>query len=249
MNFPLKTFLITCLSACLTHAALAQVPDSPDNVVLKKEISFPPLTDLIDSALKHNALVGFRSLEIDAKEANLTSYRNNWLRNLGVQGDSRYGNIDAFSTNANGVSSNVLNTATRQFNYAAGVYFKIPLYDIVNRKTQIKQAKAELGQAKYMETAQQDEVRILVIRQYQELLLKQKLLGIRSQNLGGVTVNMEMVEKQFRNGIITITEYVRISDINSRIQSDYEQARSEFLLAKQLLEETVGFKFSNHYAK
>jgi outer membrane protein TolC len=249
MKFPLKTILLFCLCASTTHAALAQFKETPDSVVIKKEISFPPLNDLIDSAVKHNALVNFRTLEIDAKEANLTSYRNYWLRNLGFQGDSRYGNIDAFSTNANGVSSTVLNSATRQFTYAAGVYFKLPLYDIVNRKTQIKQAKAELSQAKYMATAQEDEVRVLVIRQYQDLLLKQKLLGIKSQNLGSVTVNMEMVEKQFRNGIITVTEYVRISDINSRIQSDYEQARSEFLLAKQLLEETVGFKFSNHYAK
>jgi outer membrane protein TolC len=242
-----KFIFVTGLSIVLFNTVTAQIPQ--DSIYAKTAISFPPLNDVIDSALKHNALVQFRSLEIDAKAANLTSKKNNWLRNLGLQGDSRYGNIDAFSTNANGVSSSVLNTSSRQFNYAAGVYIKIPLYDIINRKTDIKQAKTELEQAKAMVTAQQDELRQLVIRQYEEVLLKQKLLSIKSQNLGSAAVNMEMVEKEFRNGVIQTVEYVRISDINARIQSDYEIAKSDFLLAKKILEEMAGYSFSTPNSK
>ena len=54
-----------------------------------------------------------------------------------------------------------------------------------------------------------------------------------------------MVEKEFRNGVIPIAEYVRLSDMTARVQSDYELARSEFLLSKQILEEITGFTFSN----
>jgi hypothetical protein len=54
---------------------------------------------------------------------------------------------------------------------------------------------------------------------------------------------MEMVDKEFRNGITTVSEYVRISDITSRIESDYEQAKSDFFLAKKLLEDLAGFTF------
>ena len=94
-----------------------------------------------------------------------------------------------------------------------------------------------------MAESQQDETRQLVIRQYQEALLKQKLLIITSQNLGSAKVNMEMVEKEFRNGVIPIAEYVRISDMTSRIQSEYETAKSNFLLNKRLLENLVGYTF------
>jgi hypothetical protein len=55
-----------------------------------------------------------------------------------------------------------------------------------------------------------------------------------------------MVEKEFRNGVIPIAEYVRLSDMTARIQSDYEMAKSDFLLAKRILEETVGFTFTNN---
>jgi len=237
--------LVVCLCSGVVFNAMGQASSVQDSLLAKIEISIPPLNNLIDSALQHNALVNFRTLEIKAKEANLSSQRTYWLRNMGVQGDTRYGNIDAFSTNANGVSSNVLNSSTRQLNYAIGVYVKIPIYDLVNRKTQIKSATAELEQARYMATAQQDELRQLVIRQYYDLLLKQKLVGIRSLNLGSATANMEMIEKQFRNGVIPVAEYVRISDITARIQGDYEMAKSDFLLSKKILEELAGFSFGN----
>ncbi len=234
------------LTGYFYNTSIAQIPvAAKDSFFVKEELIFPTLEMLLDSALKHNALVNFRKLEIVGKESNLTSQRNNWLRNFGMQGDARYGTIDAFSTNINGLFSNNLNTSTRLVNYAAGMYFKIPIFDIVNRKTQIKQATSELEQAKYMVKAQEDELRQLVIRQYQELLLKQKLLAIKSQNLGSGSVNIEMVEKQFRNGTLPLMEYVRISDMSARIQTDYEMAKSEFLVSKQILEELVGFSLNS----
>ncbi len=248
MNQFFKIFFFFFLIAICTTAGAQKSPGT-DSTNAPKELSFPPLGDLIDSALQHNALVRFRTLEIDAKQCNLLSWRNYWLRNLGVQGDSRYGNIDAFSTNANGVSSSVLNSSSRQFNYAAGIYFKIPVFDIVNRKTEIRQAKTELEQAKFMAISQQDETRQLVIRQYQDLVLKQKLLLIKSQNLGTATANMELVEKEFKNGVLPLVEYVRISDITARIQSDYEYAKSDFLLSKQIMEELVGFSLGKTTVK
>jgi len=47
-------------------------------------------------------------------------------------------------------------------------------------------------------------------------LIKQKLLGIKSLNMGSATVNMSMVEKEFRNGVIPIAEYVRLSDMTCK---------------------------------
>ena len=68
----------------------------------KKEILMPPLTELIEAAIKHNAMVRYRNLEIDAKESNIQSYRKNWTRNLGLQADARYGNFNNNSYNLDG---------------------------------------------------------------------------------------------------------------------------------------------------
>jgi outer membrane protein TolC len=184
-----------------------------------------------------------------AKESALKMQRNSWLRNMGVQGDTRYGNADAFSTNTNGVANTLSNITTKQWNYSVGVYFKIPVFDVVSRKSLINQSNAELEQSKTMVEVQQDEIRQLVIKQYEELLLKQRLLKIRSQSMGSATVNMEMVEREFKNGIIPVTEYVRISDIVTKAQTDYETSKTDFFSAKKILEDIVGFTFSNTNTK
>ncbi len=244
-----KNILLLSILILFTDVLKAQTPATGEPTTKQAEMLFPPLEILIDSALKQNAMVRYRNLDIDNKELNLKMQRNYWLRNLGVQGDTRYGTIDAFSTNTNGVTNSLSNITTRQLNYAVGVYIKLPVFDVVNRKTQINQAKTELLQAKSMAEAQENEIRQAVIRLYQDLLLKQKLLSIKAQNLGSATVNMDMVEKEFRNGLIPITEYVRIADMTARIQADYEIAQSDFISTKKILEEIAGFTFNSSNSK
>lgn len=216
-----------------------------DSSLTLADPDFPPLLQLIDSAVKHNAMMGYRAQEIVAKRENLKTQQNYWLRNLGLQADTRYGTFDNFSSTANSQSTTLQTVTNKQFNYGIGLYIKLPVFDVVNRKVQIRQAKAEVEQAKSLQQAQQDEVRQIVIKQYEELLLKQKILSIKSQNLGSATVNYEMVEKEFRNGVIPTTEYVRLSDMTSRIKTEYEMAKSDFIVAKMILEEIVGFSFKN----
>jgi hypothetical protein len=61
---------------------------------------------------------------------------------------------------------------------------------------------------------QEDEIRQTVIKLYQELILKQNILKIKSKSLSDGKINMQMVEK-FRNGIVPVSEYVRITSITS----------------------------------
>ncbi|MFT3704723.1 MAG: TolC family protein [Agriterribacter sp.] len=209
------------------------------------EVDFPSLMVLIDSAVRHNAMVSYRGQEFVARQANLKIQQNSWLRNMGIQADTRYGTFDNFSSNANGQSTTIQSVTSNQFNYGGGLFIKLPVFDVISRKTQIKQAKAEVEQAKYLQQEQENEIRQAVIKLYEDLLLKQKLLRIKSQNMGSATVNYEMVEREFRNGVIPTAEYVRLSDMTSRIKSEYEMAKSDFIVAKKILEEVVGFAFKN----
>ena len=54
---------------------------------------------------------------------------------------------------------------------------------------------------------------------------------------------MQMVEKEFRNGIVPIAEYVRIVGMTENMEADYTKAMSEFITAKLLLEDMAGFEF------
>jgi hypothetical protein len=81
--------------------------------------------------------------------------------------------------------------------------------------------------------SQEDEIRQKVIKMYQDIILKQKILKINSKALGD-KVNMQMVEKEFRNGVVPISEYVRITTITAEAEVAFESVMSEFIIAKKL---------------
>lgn len=203
-------------------------------------LALPPLGDLIDSALVKSASVQYRRLEIELRKSNLKAEKIYWTRNLGLQADTRYGTFDNFTSSSNPQSTTLFSSTNRQFNYGMGLYMKLPLGDILNRKNQVKRASVELDEAIHLSKAQEEETRQAVIRLYEELLMRQKLLSIRSEALGNARVNAEMVEKEFRNGVIPVSEYVRISDIVSRAASEYEIEKKEFALSRLLLQDITG---------
>ena len=235
------TIILSALLFQITEL-VAQNKYEVENKTASTKLLIPYLSQLIDSALVHNGMVNYRKLEIDAKESNLKSKRQNWTRHFGVQADSRYGTFNNFSSTSGNNSIVNLASTTQQLNYNIGFYLKIPVFDVINRKSQIKQAKSELAQAKNLAKSQESELRALVIRHYEDLKLKQNLLELRASNLGNARVNMEMVSKEFKNGLIIISEYVRISDMTSRIAVEFEKAKSDFFISKKLLENIIGFK-------
>jgi outer membrane protein TolC len=239
----LRYIILGCLNILILNSVIGQNTEIRESTLNKTEIQFPPVEQLIDSAIKHNANVEFRKLDIKVRESLLKTQHNIWLRNLGLQGVANYGTFDYFNSNSNNQSTTVLNTNSKQFNYGLGVYLKLPFYDMIDRKNQISVAKVQLDQAKSMEQVQKDELRQIVIRLYEDILLKQRLLNIKSQSWGNARVNMEMVDREFRNGTIPISEFVRISDIVSRTEAEYETAKTDFISAKKILEEVVGFSF------
>jgi outer membrane protein TolC len=237
-----KITIVLCLLHFQAIDLAAQTSNKNEIKTSLTKLFIPSLSLLIDSALVHNGMVNYRRLEIKAKESNLKSKRRYWTRNFGIQADSRYGTFNNFSTTSGSNSTINLASNTKQLNYNVGFYLKIPLFDIINRKSQIKKAKSELAQAKSLVKSQESELRESVIRYYEDLKLKQSLLELRASNLGNARVNMEMVGKEFKNGLIEISEYVRISDMTSRIAVEFEKAKSDFFVSKKLLENLVGFE-------
>jgi outer membrane protein TolC len=221
-----------------------QTSELDDSSLSSSEFKFPTLRVVMDSVLKRSAMVNFRNYNIESKEATLATERIHWSRNIGVQADTRYGNLSNFATSEDGLNNTAALTTARQFNYSVGLFVRFPLFDAINRKNQIKLAESEVEAAKSMADFEKEQIRQTVIIRYQDLIFKHKLLQIKSRNLGDGRVNRQMVEKEFRNGIVPLSEYVRITNLTADMEAAYEKAMSEFIIAKQLLEDMAGFVFS-----
>ncbi len=246
----IKFFKIACIAGIymLTLNTVQSQNAIDESASLERfELNFPPLQVVIDSVLKNSSMLNFRKNYMEAQESKIKIEQLSWTRNLGIQGDTRYGNLNSISSNTDGQINSSFLTTTQQLTYSAGLYLKLSVFDFMGRKNEVKLAKMELEEAKSMAEFQEEEIRQNVIKLYQNLLLKYKILQIKSKKYGDGKVNMEMTEKEFRNGVIDITEYVRISDITSNIESDYEIAKSEFITTKQVLEDMAGFVFNLTY--
>lgn len=231
---------IIVISVNSIQGQTSELEDSSSN---STEFRFPPLQVVLDSVLKRSAMLKFRKNHISVLESTRASERIYWSRNLGVQADTRYGNLSNFATSEDGFSNTTALTTATQLNYTVGVYLRFPLFDVLNRKNQIELAELEVDEATSMAEFTKEEIRQTVIRMYQNLLLKQKLLKIRSRSFSDGSLNKQMVEKEFKNGVVPLSEYVRINGMTSDLESDYEEAMSEFITAKQLLEDMAGFIF------
>ncbi len=212
---------------------------------LEKDITIllPPLETLIDSAITNNPEVRFRELQIKVNSYKLKSNKYYFTRNLGIQTDVRFGTFDNFSTNTSeGQTPSIISTQESQINYGIGLYMKFPLLDFLDRKNQINLAKTEMDQATEMVENQQKEVRQMVIQQYNDLVLKQHLLKLKTQAIETSRINLEMVEKEFNNGITSVVEYTRIYQIVINAEADLETTRMDFVNSFMMLEEIAGNK-------
>jgi hypothetical protein len=243
MNKLFHVLSIFCLIAISLNTIQAQNQELEDASLKGSEYKFPPLQVVIDSVIKKSAMLNFRTNSARSKEAILATERIYWSRNIGFQADTRYGNLSNFATTEDGTSNTAALTTAKQFNYSVGIFLKVPLFDAINRKNQIKLAESEVEAAKSMVEFEKEQIRQTVIKLYQDLILKQKILQIKSRGLGDARLNMQMVEKEFRNGIVPIAEYVRISGLTTVMETGYETAVSEFITAKKLLEDMAGFVF------
>lgn len=208
------------------------------------ESLLPPLETIIDSAISKNPYVKYRDQQISVNEFKMKSDKVRWMENLGLQSDARYGTFDNFSMNtAAGQTPSVIATRNNQLNYGVGAYIKLPIFDFVNRKHLVGAAKAEVDQAISLAAVQRDELRQVVIKQYNDLILKMKLLKIKSKYLETSHINIQMADKEFKNGVLSVAEYSKISEIVSLAETDYQTVYTEFTTAYMILEELAGFKF------
>ncbi|REG89755.1 TolC family protein [Winogradskyella sediminis] len=244
MTQTIKIILTSVLFVFASSCLLAQ--DSIASTIEEESLKLmvPKLEVLMDSALVNNGMLAYRKDEIEVKKANLKAKRRNWTRNFGIQADTRYGNYNNFSNSVSEAETVTLTSATTQTTYAVGLYLKIPVFDIFNRKSEMKQAKFEISQAENFVKFQEYEIREKVIRYYEDLLLKENILKIQAINLSDARVNMEMAKKEFTNGQIEMYEYIRISDITAGVATEFEKAKSNLLLAKKLLENYTGIKIN-----
>lgn len=197
-----------------------------------------PLIEIQQLAVQNSPLLKLYNSDIIINELKIKAEKRNWMTTLGFEASAKYGMFD------NLVITEDLNTesatsSTEQTRYSVGLTLKIPLNTVADR-TNVRQAKAELEKIRHQKESSKQELRKLVIVQYNNVLKSNMNLEIRNKSFEMFKLQLIRSEKDFVNGKINIADYSRVRNMAISAELEFENVKIELRTAIQILNEIVG---------
>jgi len=245
MNYYRMFFLLFCFGLILHLSGNAQKKKKFNPLTDDITQMLPPMSALLDSAFAHDPALKFTKLQYLIDKGNLRSVQSQWTQDLGFQANAGFGTFDyLYNNNLGGGTQQTTTLKQNETQYGVGGFFRLPLSDLVNRRNQVKIAKDVVQQAETLSAGRKNEIRELIIKQYNDMVVKQRLLKIKSKYLETTRINMEMAEKGFVKGSISLDDYSKVSEIGARTESDFETARMDFINSYMIMEVMTGMNFN-----
>jgi outer membrane protein TolC len=245
MNYFRIFFLLVFYAVFVNNSGFAQQKKKFNPLTDDITQMVPPMRVLLDSAFAHDPGLKFAQLQYVIDKGNLHTNQAQWTQDLGLQANAGYGTFDYLYNNSVGAQSQQTTTLKQnETQYGVGAFVRLPLYDLVNHRNQVKIAKAVIQQAETLSETRKNEIRELVIKQYNDMIEKQQLLKIKSKYLETSRINTQMAEKGFVKGTISLDDYSRVSEIGSHTETDFETAKIDFINSYMIMEVMTGINFN-----
>lgn len=242
---PLSKIIGLILCTGITIFSVAQTDDiGLASERFRKKI--PSMEALIDSTCKNSPILLSQQANIDINELRLKISKTEWIKNINIESSFQYGMFGNILLNPDAedpLANSVLST-NKQTRYSTGVSLKLPISEIISRKHEIRIGQEMVDQTRYEKEKLSEELRKLVIIQYNDLLLKHKILLISNNNLQSQNLQLTMTEKEFTNNKVDIGEVARIKEMQSKSEIEFETAKTAFNTSYLLLQEITGVKFN-----
>ncbi|MGX1928617.1 TolC family protein [Flagellimonas sp. 2504JD4-2] len=243
MKFMVITFLL------LGQLSISQEIDEFIAENLKKnDITrvLPSLDSLIALAHQNSPELKYRDADQKYWKARQRLAQTKWLDYLYLEAVYSYGVFDNLTASQLSGAPQPSQTlfSTEQDRYTVGPSLKIPISAILNRKNTVRSAKAEAEKSRYEKEVDKVRIRELVITRYNGLLKAHRLLFVYGTIVDTYKVQALRAETDYKNGIIPVSEYTRLSQMLNEAIVAHESQKSELSLAVLLLEEVVGIKLN-----
>jgi outer membrane protein TolC len=197
--------------------------------VVESYDSLRTLSYYLESAVINSPILKMHTAQVDQKKLELHLMKYAWMREIYVTADTKLGNYG----NANPVD---------QFNlgYGTGAFVRLPVTAIVGNSDRKKIAKLDIDISSYQRLSIEEELKKLVINQYNEVLLKRSLIKIQVESVDVALINYKIAEEEYMGGSINIDAFSRTSQIYFTQLSSLEKTKSEYKTAFELLTEICG---------
>lgn len=224
----MKAIRICLLVLLCTTAVVASAANSPEADSTTKGIALPPLDTLYAWADQYNPTIQFHNAVIKRSEEDAKRVSKQWLDAIKFSGNLRVGSY----------GNTTINQVETGYTYGPSVSFS--LYEILSHPNQLKVFKEEHRAAEFKREEAKLDLHKYVRQIYNNIILQQTLLRIKSEALNTSYMHLKMAEKEFNEGAITLSELSRVNEIYTKSEIEFEMNISELRNDVMELEQVVG---------
>lgn len=207
---------------------------------LNKELKdqLVPIDSLITIAILNSPTVRAQEALIEAGKDQIKYTKREWQNGVAGTFSQSLGN-QAVVYNSN-QEPDAIQSATIQTGFRLGFNVNIPLFLLFGRTSRINVYEHELDVRKETREKIKLDVSREVIYEYNNMLATHRIMLIASNARGTTRLLLDMAEKQFAQGDISIADYTSVTAIATKAESDYEISKRDFFNYYQQLEKMLG---------
>jgi outer membrane protein TolC len=222
------------------QVAAQQKNDSIIDPKMNIEEYLPPLDSLFIIGLKNNPLQRLEQAQANSYYWNMQYVKRIWTQGLGVFYNYSWGDLPFFS----GPLNNVGQQTTIFQGYRVGIDLRLNLFDYLGYKGRVGQAREAWEVAKHKKDVEAFNYKKDVADYYTNLVGAQRIFTARNEDLFVQQVACAVAEKEFKEGVIKISEYARQKNVLSIAVAAQEDARRLYTNYYERLQVILGVKLN-----
>lgn len=213
-----------------------------ESLIQNEPFKIPDLDSCIQSAIHSSPLLQVSNEEIVKLVEELRIQKKSWLSYIQLDANTRYGlfNQLQFSQSSEGGADVGVQTAKEQFNYYAGITFKVPLSYFVSNKSEQKIIKSGIKAVELRNAELKREISKVVISEYFSLKRLQELMVVQQNNLQTVRLGYMKASRDLNNNLISIDDYASSSTSYTKVLESYISTKNEFYAQYYLMKILIG---------
>lgn len=233
-------YLIVAALFCLINSGNGQEDGSSLPPVQSNYIVLPPLSDVVDSALKNDYIIEAQKIRIQQKRELTSIEKKKIFRALTLNSQYSYGNNSALVDNQRATQPYLTATATNF--YSGGVFINVSVFQFIARKNNIENARLQIEIEKINLELTKRNITVEITNLYLECALKAKLVKLRRDALSVSNMNFSYAEQSYAENSMKIQTYTDVAEVNVKMKVGYEQAFSDYIKSIVKLEQYAGIK-------
>ncbi|MDD3078993.1 MAG: TolC family protein [Paludibacter sp.] len=230
--------IIYALLFCLINSSIvsAQTDSLSAITTLQKDTTkieneIPDLNFFLESAITNSPLLHASDRQIEIVKEQIKKEKKSWTDFVFLDANTKYGlynQLTVTDLSTDGIDQVGVQSNKEQFNYYAGITFRIPISKFTSRKNDLKILNKNLEDKKFQKEEVKNQLQQMVVEQYYTVNYLYKAMKINQDMLQAFSLNLQKSERDLKLGLIGLEEYNAMIVQKGKVEDSFYKIQNEF---------------------